>query len=77
MRLGGHWFTAHSVEELDTLATDLDTYGLSAVSEPMLEMDLASCAVLGQKAESLGIVVGEKGMWENLMSRTPCTIQRR
>jgi len=78
MRLGG-WFGANSIQELDPLCEKLDTHGLSAINAPgtLSEMDDDACAAFGEKARSLGIVVGEAGFWENLMTDDAETRTRR
>ena len=52
------------------LCEPLDTYGLSAIQAParMADMTRDECAAFGEKARELGIVVGETGMWENVMT---------
>ncbi len=66
MRLGG-WYGAAKAEELEPLCEKLDAHGLSAITGvPWL--DDADCAAFGEKARSFGLVVGECGAWENLMT---------
>ena len=69
MRLGG-FFSAGNIEELDGLCEKLDMYGLSAIPAPnrLAEMPLEDCDAFGQRAGELGIVVGEAGMWQNLLT---------
>jgi sugar phosphate isomerase/epimerase len=69
MRLGG-FFSAGNIEELDGLCAKLDTYGLSAIPAPgrLAEMSSEACSAFGQRANELGIVVGEAGMWQNLLT---------
>ncbi|MCF7802625.1 MAG: sugar phosphate isomerase/epimerase [Candidatus Marinimicrobia bacterium] len=68
MRLGGH-FVANSIEELRTVTEKLDCYGLSAIQAPwnLAEMSDEESSEFGEVANSLDIVVGEAGYWENLM----------
>ena len=66
MRLGGY-YSARSIEELEPLCERLDAQGLSAIPAP-LNLDEEACGRFGEKAEALGLVVGEAGMWENLMT---------
>jgi len=68
MRLGGY-FVANSVEELQSITDKLDCYGLSTVQAPwdLAEMSDEECREFGAAANSLDIVVGEAGYWENLM----------
>ena len=69
MRLGGYYGAA-SVAELAPLCDKLDPHGLSAVGAPwgFEDWDADACAAFGQKARQLGIVVGEAGMWSNLLT---------
>ena len=69
MRLGG-FFSARHIDDLETLCERLDTHGLSAISMPPGVADMApdDCAAYGERARALGLVVGEGGMWENLMT---------
>jgi len=71
MRLGGY-FSAKSPAELEPLCEALDRHGLSAVPASggfVDTMDDDACAAFGEKARSLGIVIGETGMWRNLMTQ--------
>lgn len=70
MRLGG-FFGAETSAELEPLCEDLDRHGLSAIPAPsrLALMSDDECAEFGSTARALGIVVGETGMWENLMTR--------
>jgi len=69
MRLGG-FFGAEDIKHLDGLCASLDANGLSAIQAPgaMTKMSDEQCAEFGEKARKLGMVVGEAGMWENLMT---------
>jgi sugar phosphate isomerase/epimerase len=69
MRLGG-FFSAGSIEELDGLCANLDMYGLSAIPAPgrLAEMPPEASYAFGQRASELGIVIGEAGMWQNLLT---------
>ena len=68
MRLGG-FYGASSMEELGPLCDKLDTHGLSAIGAPwMNDWTDDECAAFGEKARSLGMVVGETGVWTNLMT---------
>jgi sugar phosphate isomerase/epimerase len=69
MRLGGY-FTANTVGELEALCDRLDCYGLSAIHAParLAEMNPDACAMFGERAHALDIVIGEAGMWENLLT---------
>lgn len=68
MRLGGY-FNAQKIEDLDTVCTSLDAHGLSAIQAPrnLTEMTDEACIAFGEKARELDIVIGEAGMWDNLM----------
>lgn len=74
MRLGGY-FGANSIEQLKPICEKLDIYGLSAIPAPgrLAEMTENECAEFGELAKQLGIVVGEAGMWENLMTENADT----
>lgn len=69
MRLGGY-FKANCIEELEPLCEKLDAHGLSAISEPnnLYEMTEQEAGAFGERARQLGLVVGEAGFWENLMT---------
>ncbi len=69
MRLGGY-FGAQSVADLENLCEPLDVHGLSAISAPWTLPDLTAddCAAFGEKARELGMVVGEGGVWNNIMT---------
>ena len=69
MRLGG-FFAAQTIEELEPLCENMDIYGLSAIPAPLglAGMTDDECAAFGEKARRLGMIVGEIGMWSNLMT---------
>lgn len=70
MRLGGY-FAAQSIAELAVIGEQLDCYGLSAIGAPggyETRMTDETCAAFGQRARELGIVIGEAGVWENLLT---------
>ena len=69
MRLGG-FFGANSAEALVPLCEQMDTHGLSAIGAPsrLAEKSAAECAAFGQCARELGMVVGEAGFWQNLLT---------
>lgn len=62
-------FNAATAAELESLVPLLDEHGLSAICAPdgIHEWSDEDCVEYGEKARSLGLVVGEVGMWENLM----------
>ena len=72
MRLGG-FYSAERIEDLEALCVKLDAHGLSAIPAPnrLGEMSPDDCVAFGEAARGLGIVVGESGMWENLMTADP------
>jgi len=68
MRLGGFYGT-NSIDQLEPLCEKLDTHGLSAIGAPwMNDWNNDQCAAFGEKARSLGMVIGENGAWGNLMT---------
>jgi len=69
MRLGGYW-GAERIDELEPLCDKLDAFGLSAIAAPtrIMEMSEKECTEFGNRACDLGIVVGETGLWENLLT---------
>ena len=71
MRLGG-FFEAQDFLELEPLCEKLDAYGLSAISAPrqLAEWSIEKCAKFGEDARDLNLVVGEVGMWNNLMTES-------
>lgn len=77
MRLGGY-FNATSAAELPALCDKLDVHGLSAIGAPIrADMTDAEAADFGDQARALGLVVGETGMWENLMTADRVKQQER
>jgi sugar phosphate isomerase/epimerase len=68
MKLGGY-FGTQSIDGLEALAEKLDIHGLAAINPPgnMGELNLEQCAEFCEKARSKGMVVGETGVWSNLM----------
>jgi sugar phosphate isomerase/epimerase len=75
MRLGGlhRAYAASTVAELEALCPELDRLGLSAVPAPgrLAEMSDDDCAAFGEAARDLDLVIGEIGMWDDLMTRDP------
>jgi len=69
MRLGG-FYGARNVAELDLVCQKLDSDGLSAIPAPphIQNMTDDDCRHFGEKAKELDIVVGETGMWDNLLT---------
>lgn len=78
MRLGG-WYSAERAGDLEALCARLDAHGLSAIPAPnrIAEMPDDECVAFGEAARALGLVIGETGMWENLMTRDPTTRAER
>jgi sugar phosphate isomerase/epimerase len=72
VRLGG-WYSAERAEDLENLCQMLDRHGLSAIPAPnrIAEMPDDECVAFGETARELGLVIGEAGMWENLMTANP------
>lgn len=72
MRLGG-WYSAERAEDLEALCERLDAHGLSTIPAPnrIAEMPDEECVEFGEAARGLGLVIGESGMWENLMTSDP------
>ena len=71
MRLGGHCYVAERVDALDALCAKLDAHGLSAIPAPRCLADMSDeqCVAFGAEARSLGLVIGEAGMWRNLLTQ--------
>ncbi|MGZ8612460.1 MAG: sugar phosphate isomerase/epimerase family protein [Actinomycetota bacterium] len=69
MRLGG-FYSAERADDLQALCVRLDRHGLSAIPAPnrLAEMPDEQCVEFGEAARNLGLVVGETGMWDNLMT---------
>lgn len=69
MRLGG-FYAAERVDELPGLCRTLEDHGLSTIRAPVgiAEMSEDECVEFGQAAAELDLVIGETGMWENLMT---------
>jgi sugar phosphate isomerase/epimerase len=72
MRLGG-FFAAERTEQLEPLCASLDAHGLSAIPAPsrLASMSDDECREFGEVARGLGLVIGEAGMWDNLMTADP------
>ncbi len=72
MRLGAAYlaFNAQSIDELEPLTEKLDRHGLSAITAPsdLWERPDDECAAFGERARELGLVIGEAGFWENMMT---------
>ena len=69
MRLGG-WYSASSFDELDGICQKLDKHGLSVIVAPSsaIEWPNDQCKKYGQRVRDLNIIIGQWGMWENLMT---------
>jgi sugar phosphate isomerase/epimerase len=69
MRLGG-FYSAERAEDLEPLCERLDRHGLSAIPAPnrLAEMPDDECVAFGEAARGLGLVIGEAGWWDNLMT---------
>jgi sugar phosphate isomerase/epimerase len=69
MRLGG-FFAAQTTKDLEPLCEKMDIYGLSAIPAPggLAGMTDDECTAFGEEARRLGMVVGEVGVWSNLMT---------
>ncbi len=80
MRLGGY---AHAVEGLDglpQLLIALDRQGLSTIPAPhglLTTGTLEDCAAFGAVASAHDLVIGEAGMWANLLTRDHAEQDRR
>ena len=66
MRLG--YYDVAKAVSLDGMAEKLDVYGLSAVWANVVNNSDDECLALRERSSQLGIVLGECGMWENLMT---------
>jgi sugar phosphate isomerase/epimerase len=72
MRLGGYYSTERE-DDLDALCERLDRHGLSAIPAPgrLAEMPDDECVAFGEAARARDLVIGEAGMWDNLLSPDP------
>ncbi len=70
MRLGASLFKAENLEELTELTRTLDCYGLSAIPAPtgLESMSDEQCSAFGELAADMDTVIGEAGMWQNMMT---------
>lgn len=77
MRLGGTIIRPESVEDMPMFAALADEHGISAITAPtMIAMaDEATCYSFGQAARAEGLVIGETGFWENLIT-TDLTLRK-
>jgi sugar phosphate isomerase/epimerase len=73
MRLGCIPFTPQRVEDIASYCDKLDCHGLSAIAAPksLLDMTPEECARYGEEARRHGLVIGEYGYWENLLTDDP------
>lgn len=78
MRLGGY-YSAERADDLDALCERFDEYGLSAIPAParLAEMPEEECVAFGAAAAERDLVIGEAGMWDNLMSVDPAARTER
>lgn len=69
MRLGG-FYSVQDITELDLICPKLDAHGLSVIPAPyqLHRMSDDQCWEFGERAQELDIVIGEAGMWDNLMT---------
>jgi sugar phosphate isomerase/epimerase len=72
VRLGGY-YSAERADDLDALCEPLDRHGLSAIPAPvrLAEMPDEECVAFGAAATERDLVIGEAGMWDNLMCPDP------
>jgi len=79
MRLGTSLFKAENLEGLSELTGTLDCYGLSAIPAPsgLESMSDEQCRAFGARAAEMHIVIGEAGMWQNMMSTDEQARQER
>jgi sugar phosphate isomerase/epimerase len=70
MRLGCTLLAPQSIPEMKGLVEKLDCYGLSAILAPKLLAEFTEDEAIefGKAARSLGLVIGEAGYWENLLT---------
>jgi sugar phosphate isomerase/epimerase len=70
MRLGCIFLAPQSLAELNAMAETLDVYGLSAIIAPKNFVDFSEdeAHAYGERARSLGLVIGETGLWENFLT---------
>ena len=79
MRLGTSLFKAENLEELSGLTRTLDCYGLSAIPAPsgLESMSDEQCCAFGEQAAEMHTVIGEAGMWQNMMTTDEQAQQER
>lgn len=70
MRLGCIPFVPQTAQDIEAWCDRLDCYGLSAIPAPkaLPQMTLDECAAFGETARRHGLVIGEFGFWENLLT---------
>ena len=71
MRLGGVALAPQSVAEIEAFCDKADAHGISAVVAPKTigTMSEDECIAFGQAAKKAGLVIGETGFWENLITQ--------
>jgi sugar phosphate isomerase/epimerase len=70
MRLGHTRLAPQTIREMEALCEYLDVYGLSAIVAPRNLGDLTEdeASAFGERARALGMLIGEAGYWENLLT---------
>lgn len=72
MRLGGlhNLFTAENIRELEKVCQKLDCYGLSTIPAPLNLKNFSNDESIefGTRAKKLGLIIGDAGFWEDLMT---------
>lgn len=70
MRLGGVAVGPQTIDEIEPFCEKADNYGISAIVAPKLIGDMSSDEAFkfGEAARKAGIVIGETGFWENLIT---------
>jgi len=79
MRLGALTIRANSIDELEPLCEKCDALGLSAIPAPAgyTKWTDDACAAYGEKATSLGFVIGEAGFWQNFLDPDSEAVKNR
>ncbi|MDM9625268.1 sugar phosphate isomerase/epimerase family protein [Rhizobium sp. S152] len=70
MRLGGIAVGPQTIEEIGPFCEKADRYGISAIVAPKAigEMSLDDASRFGERAREAGLVIGETGFWENIIT---------
>ena len=79
MRLGGVAVGPQAIAEIGPFCEAADAYGISAIVAPksIATMSVDAASAFGEAAAAAGLVIGETGFWENLITQDAALRQDR